>query len=98
MDAETRGPDAEPDGTAASQAPTESAAPAEPVDDQTPPPDYEPQVELSADQTGGIVERDGVTVDDAATEENNVGSEDLAKLGTAADGDDDAEDGEPEDS
>jgi hypothetical protein len=66
-----------------------------PVEDQTPPPGFEPQTELAPDQNPGIVERDGVTVDDAAAEENNVGSEDVAKLGTAADDDDEAEDGEP---
>lgn len=68
------------------------------VEDQTPPPGYEPQVELSPDQAPGIVERDGVTIDDVEEELDNNDGSDLPDDGVADDGDDDAEDGEPGDS
>lgn len=40
----------------------------EPAEGEEPPEGYEPQVELSPEQNPGIVERDGVTVDDIEDE------------------------------
>lgn len=75
------------------ESPDNPAAPAEPVEGQTPPPEYEPQTGLSPDQSPGITERDGVTVE--ATEEEL--SDSNPKDGDADGGDDDAEDDDNDD-
>jgi hypothetical protein len=69
------------------------ATEAKPVEDQTPPPGFEPQTELAPDQNPGIAERDGVTVEDVEAEVDS-GDHDSSD-GEADDGDDNAEDGEP---
>lgn len=69
--------------------PAAPAAPAEPTTYEVPPPDYEPQTELSPDQNPGISERGGTTVSDVEEELPNVGDD--PEDGAAADGDDSAE-------
>lgn len=83
------------------EGPDDVAKPSKPVEadisNQTPPPGYEPQVDLSPDQTGGMSERSSETVEDVSAEESSVTKEDAKFLGSADDDDDDAEDGEPGD-
>lgn len=81
------------DVTTEHQSPATVPQPAEPVEDQTPPPGFEPQTELAPDQNPGIAERDGVTVEDVEAEVDS-GDHDSSD-GEADDGDDNAEDGEP---
>lgn len=62
--------------------------PEEPTADQTPPKEFEPQVELGPGQEGGVVERESDLVEDAEAE----GPDDLPESdGQAQDGDDEAE-------
>lgn len=68
-------------------------APDEIDEDQTPPPDYEPQEELTPDQTGDIQERPGEQVEDVEAAESDVEGD-----GEEADDEDDAaEDGDGDD-
>lgn len=73
--------------------PGEIAPPAEPIEDQTPPPGYEPQAPLTPDQDEGLTERPPGIIADAEAENPDAENPDD---GEADDGDDDAEDGDPD--
>jgi hypothetical protein len=75
--------------------PDDAAQPAEGVEDQTPPPGYEPQVDLQPNQEPGVTERAADSIEDVEAEEPNVSDEEAEQEGNADDGDDDAEDGDP---
>jgi len=63
--------------------------PDEVIEDQTPPPEFEPQPDLEEGQSPGVVERPGEQVEDVEAE---VDDEDLNPAN--GDADDDGDDGE----
>lgn len=72
------------------------AAPSEPVEDntdQTPPIDYEPQVDLAPGQEGGITVRPPDLIEDAEAEDPDNQSEDDGSADDDDDGAEDADDG-----
>lgn len=72
--------------------PDDVAPPSEPVEDQTPPPGFEPQVDAGPEQNPGVTERLTDAVPEAEAEEAAADP----SRGAADDGDDDSEDGDGE--